>query len=214
MWYIIASVLAFTGMLIGIISAFSSTPVEEEIVNEQRVDHRGKPINPPDSITGNYSKEEVQKKLKKLASSPAPVVLKPGAMCYSVAMPPATAEYVCPHCGEKTVYTESYVYTVQYDIASCRTLVKNMPGLKVELDESAFCRKCSPNVENPSLNIKVYYSGETTPYIAKGVSSNDLQLMYEFLNGEKKHEGGASGESPLKNFTERLEYLLGIDLKN
>lgn len=214
MWYIVACIIAVAGMIVGLISIVkASAAPEEEIPAGQRVDHRGMPVNPPDSITGSYSRDEVQKKLKKLASSPAPAMLKPGAMCYSVAMPPDSAEYVCPKCGEKTFYTESYVYMVKYDIPSCRSAVKTMPGLKVELDESEFCRKCSPAVKSPALCMKIHYEGEATPHKTCGVSSDDMTLMYEFLNGEKKHQGGSSGEIPLKNYTNRLETLLGIKIK-
>ena len=50
------------------------------------------------------SHQEIQKQLAQIASKPAPKKLVMGAMCYKVAGPPSRIDYVCPTCGEKTLY--------------------------------------------------------------------------------------------------------------
>jgi hypothetical protein len=46
-------------------------------------------------------------KLDELAEQPGPKDLKRGAMCYSIAPPPNREEYICPKCGERTLYAKS-----------------------------------------------------------------------------------------------------------
>lgn len=163
-----------------------------------------------DSIKGKVTKEEMQKKLKHLSNSPAPSNLKQGAMCYEVAGPPARAEYVCPVCGEKTLYTDDFTSFIQYDLQGCRYSVSKIKGIDAELDESQFCKKCSPDVINPSMCLEYSYSGDTAKQKICDISENDLELLVEFTNGSKIHTGFNGTEYPLKEYVGRLEKLLSI----
>jgi hypothetical protein len=212
MWYIVAIVIALAGLIFGVISTLKAGPPGAGNVKNQDVDHRLKRVTPPDSIYGKYTRGEITDKLRKLVNSPPPVNLKPGAMCYDMAGPPATAEYICPVCGEKTIYTEENTYTVQYGISSCRTTISSIKGLGITLDESQFCRKCRPEVEKPELCIQVKYKDEEKPHVCCKVSSDDLELIYEFINGEKKHAAFNGEEYPLKDYAARLKELLGITI--
>lgn len=49
-------------------------------------------------------RDEMRKRLEELAKSAPPKDLSSGAMCYEMATPPERAEYVCPACGDKTLY--------------------------------------------------------------------------------------------------------------
>jgi hypothetical protein len=213
MWYIVAIVIAAVGLVLGLISMVKAGPVKEEITKNREVDHRLRPVTPPDSINGSYTREEIAAKLKKLAKSPAPTTLKPGAMCYAVAGPPARAEYVCPVCGEKTLYTDGHTFTIQYELPSCRQIISSIKGLEIKLDETQYCKKCHPEVESPSLCLEIKYSGEDKPYVCCNVGSSDVDLVYEFISGNKKHTGGNGQETPLKDYTARLEELLGVTIK-
>lgn len=52
----------------------------------------------------NMTRDEIRKRLEELAASAPPKDLSLGAMCYSMAEPPETAAYICPRCGERTLY--------------------------------------------------------------------------------------------------------------
>jgi hypothetical protein len=168
------------------------------------------------------SREQVELRLQKLAERPAPKELQPGAMCYEMAMPPTRHEYVCPTCGEKTLYAlakdegeadrrgdHSLIQTLGWELKGCRTVVKEIKGIDVELDESAFCRKCSPDVEKPTLELVVKYEGED-PHRVKSIRPEDLTLIKEFVEGKDVHDAGMRGQVPLKKSIKRLKVLLGV----
>lgn len=177
----------------------------------------------PVLITASLTKEEVEKKLKILAKSTAPSNLSQGAMCYKVAGPPDRVEYVCPVCGEKTIYASKsednydglYYQTAEIinkDIPECRRLEKEIREISIKVDEKQFCKKCSPKILNPELILIVKYKGQSEPNVVKGVSGNDLKLLWEFFNGQNKHSDNYDNETPLKNYLERLEELLGVSV--
>ena len=154
MWYFIIGIIAVTGIILG------CTSKSKKIASESN----GKDSILPgtnalkDSIIPEYSREDIMRKLLKLSMTPAPEDLSRGAMCYDMAMPPETAAYICPKCSEKTLYERDkfengyeIIEKVLYDIGACREMVKKIKGINVSLDESQYCRKCSPNVTNPQL---------------------------------------------------------------
>ena len=163
---------------------------------------------------------EIKERLLKLAKSPPPTKLSRGAMCYDPAMPLAKTEYVCPKCGEKTLYTSDdgprsakATRSVRMEIPACRRIVKQIKGLKIQLDETQFCAKCAPDLkEVPKICLVVHYEGEKEPHRVEGVTSEDLKILQEFLAGKDKHEGDFGLETPLKNHIERLEQLLGVKI--
>ncbi|HEY3321151.1 MAG TPA: hypothetical protein VGP72_11845 [Planctomycetota bacterium] len=169
------------------------------------------------------SRADVEKRLQKRATAPAPTELKVGACCYKPAAAEPKVDYACPKCGEKTVYAVdnsapeaqrtaqwSSVRTVNQDLPGCRRMIaKIRERLDAELDESQFCRKCSPGVETPKLVLIVKYPAEPQPHKTVGVTLDDLQLVCEFLQGKDKHTYPNEGERPLKDFLPRLEQLLG-----
>ncbi|MGD0094416.1 MAG: hypothetical protein ABSE73_31295, partial [Planctomycetota bacterium] len=94
------------------------------------------------------------------------------ACCYKMSAPPTTFDYLCPRCGERTLYAlppnasekeraavvdATFVLNVQLE--GCRRALAAIRDLPVELDESQFCRKCSPAVEKPELVLVVRRPG-------------------------------------------------------
>jgi hypothetical protein len=213
MWYLVVVVIVLAGLLAGFAGMFKGVKQNSEQGKNLNVDHRLRVMNPLDSIHGSYTRAEIRKKLIKLASSVAPVSLKRGAMCYDMAGPPERAEYVCPVCGEKTIYTLNQTSIVQYEIPSCRQQIKSIQGLDIRLDESQYCHKCHPEVTEPSLCILIKYINEEKPYECCSVSSDDIELIYEFMKGDNKHLGDRDAEYPLKNYANRLEQLLGVNIE-
>lgn len=170
-------------------------------------------LTPPDSIKGKISKEDMQKKLKHLANSMVPINLKQGAMCYEVAAAPDRAEYTCPSCGEKTLYTNDFTFFIQYELQDCRNSVSKIKGIDAHLDESQFCKKCKSEIENPELCMDYSYAEDSISRKICNISSSDIELLIEFTNGRKVHTGFNGTEYPLKNYVDRLETLLDIQIK-
>lgn len=52
----------------------------------------------------DFPREDLRRRLEDLARSEPPTDLSHGAMCYEMTGPPEVAEYLCPVCGQKTMY--------------------------------------------------------------------------------------------------------------
>jgi hypothetical protein len=158
---------------------------------------------------------ELTARLKELARSAPPKELSMGAMCYDMAGPPETADYVCPKCGQRTQYSQDGELTmlVAYELQAMREQMKALPGLEATLDEAELCRKCSPSATRPELVLRVRYPEPTGSQLGehrvRGVRPQDLRLLQEFLSGKTKHAGEQGQESPLKDHLPRLQELLG-----
>jgi len=210
MWYVVAAIIA-----LGV--AFSLVGCRE--TPSPVVPPETKVTVAPDTAKG-VPRVEIAAKLAKLATSKPPTKLAQGAMCYEVMAPPDRMEYVCPACGEKTLYAtegegaspdaHAAIATMQFELEGCRRLAKQIAGLDLALDESAFCRKCTPEGQAPRLCLVVRYAGQDTPHRAEGISTDDLVLIQEFLAGKDRHVS-ADWESPLKKHLSRLQFLLGFE---
>jgi len=163
--------------------------------------------------------------LKKLADSPTPKAQAMGAMCYDMAPPPRRADYVCPSCGERTLYDESkwsndewvqkgVARVVAEEIPGCRREIEDLRrvvGDAISLDESQFCRKCSPKVARPKLMLRVFFE-DGKPRDIENVSHSDLRILQEFLAGKQLTKGDNDSMLPLKDRLPRLQELLGVKI--
>lgn len=183
--------------------------------------------------------------LDELADAPEPEK-KPGAMCYAVAAMPGRTEYVCPDCGEKTLYvttgllptdgdddatgdaaetgdagtsTDVRVVTggvltdVAWEIASARRemqALREVAGGAVRLDESEFCRKCSPDAEAPQLRLIVAFA-DGSEHVTRGVRPSEIRVLREFLEGKTEHTTSNDGITPLADSMPVIRKLLGLD---
>jgi hypothetical protein len=168
----------------------------------------------------------VRSMLKRLANAPPPTQLATGAMCYSVAVPPDRADYICPKCGERTLYDNSkyktdkpyemdITETVERELPWCRSEsqeLRKVAGHAIELDETQFCRKCSPKVTKPKLVLHISYKDGKVRDV-EAINHSDLRILHEFLSGKLKGKGDNEGEAPLKSDLPRLQELLGVNLE-
>ncbi len=157
-------------------------------------------------------REAVRALLKKAADAPAPAAPKMGAMCYAPRAPVMRADYVCPKCGERTLYGEGMAMLVQEHLPACRrelAELKKVAGDAVTLDESQFCRKCSPEVKDPRLVLTVTFQDGKKSSV-QGASAMDIRLLGELLGGKTVHRSENDGESALKEHLPRLQELLGV----
>ncbi len=174
----------------------------------------------------SLDRSAVRAMLKRLADAPPPAQLAMGAMCYAVSLPPDRVDYICPKCGERTLYDNSQyksdqpfdrgiAWTIDRDLPHCRSEfqeLRKIAGHAIELDETQFCRKCSPNVTRPKLVLHISYKDGTVRDV-NGIDHNDLRILREFLSGKRKSKGDNEGESPLKDELPRLQQLLGVEME-
>jgi len=130
-----------------------------------------------------------------------------GAMCYMTAfvVVPDQMEYVCPHCGEKTIHGKEVAVQWTEELESCRRLIREIPRSGMfTLDESSFCRRCVPRVGIPELVLVVHFDDHSTLRVAK-INSSDLGLLKVFFSAKRTEEE----ESALHENIVRLRELLG-----
>lgn len=144
-----------------------------------------------------------------------------GAMCYSIAVTPERTDFVCPVCGEKTLYAFDDTLkdpndlelswetaTLANELDLCRRLTQQINRLDVKLDESQFCRKCNPGIEHPQIGITVINPNTQQSHQVWGIREYDLTLIKGYTDGTFQTQD-MSDVSLL-----RLEELLGVKLND
>jgi hypothetical protein len=173
----------------------------------------------------SLDRETVRAMLKCLADTPPPPTDAVTAMCYSVAPSPDRADYICPHCGERTVYVaanfktenlydRTVTETVAWTIPSCRRhldALRQSAGRAIIFDESQFCRKCSPKVVLPKLILHICLKGEKVRDIEK-FDDDDVRILADLLAGKLLTEDHY--KYPLKDRLPRLQDMLGVKTGN
>jgi hypothetical protein len=165
-----------------------------------------------DSVTLNsLTMEQVNGLLARLQlqEPPEPVM---GAMCYEAMAYPAVAEYICPVCGEKTIYEDYSTPFIEWELQGCRRMVESINELtefQVTLDETMFCSHCTPDREgDPVLLLRVASTDSTE--IVNSVTVHDLRLLESFLQGRLYYLTENDGQMPLRDYEDRLRELLGV----
>ncbi len=155
---------------------------------------------------------------KKLANLKAPLKREQiiTAMCYAVAAPPKTAEYICPECGYKTQYSYdasesntgnryNTITTIAWEIDTCRRYIEMINQTEISLDESQFCSHCSPEINEPKLVLVIEYPD--LKYRYENIQSADLELILDFLTGKELDDEN----QPIYDKKKHLSELLGIE---
>ena len=162
---------------------------------------------------GSLSRAEINLLLARLEFTEPPESVM-GAMCYSPRMQPTAAEYICPVCGEKTLYNFSYAAFIDWELSGCRRLVESInlnTDFEVSLDEQLFCDFCSPDSdeENRTVLLRVLY--DNGDEIVNAVSIGDLRMLDSFVQGNLYYLTSNDGQQPLKNHADRMRTLLGLE---
>lgn len=191
------------------------------------------PENPPEGgstglitvASGRYfSRTDIQQQLAMIAESPPPKNLAMGAMCYDIAGPPPRIDYVCPDCGEKTLYALDSSADEQTrqrhwksawtlgELESLRRLTRQINALNIALDESQFCSHCTSDVKDPRLGLVIRYHDRPEPHRVWEVNWTDLAMIKAATEFKLKYKGQQDNEVALKENLPRLEELLGVKL--
>jgi len=172
---------------------------------------------------GKLERSEIQ---DLLANLPAALDrdLSLGALCYETISVTATERnyhyYVCPLCMMRTAYetkatneSEANRLNVLMNINEYRRLVKQVKGIDVKLDESQFCRHCSPGISNPHLLLVVNWENGSDIHKVEDITAEDLEILAEFVQGAVVHKGERDVESLLLDYSPRLKRLLGFPVE-
>ncbi len=175
---------------------------------------------PVQVAAGSLTRAELEQRLTRLAETPPPETLSMGAKCYKPAMPPKTADYVCPRDGSRTQYSledeDGYpmLQLLQFELPAMRRSLAALEGLEARLDESELCKKCNPGLKEPALVLVVEVPGskpgELREHRVRRVTLDDVRLLEEFLQGATAHRGDYGRETPLKDHLPRIRALLGL----
>jgi len=216
MWYILIAGILIFGVFFSSRLISCNVPGKTESITSKTLNLlEGK----NDTIKAMFSKEQIDNKLKRLAETAPPANLSYGAKCYSQARNDIKVrEYVCPVCGQKTIYKKSAIKdkffmidnVLKYDLDKCRRMIGSINGINISLDETEFCSKCKPNTKSPALCLLVNIAGKSDTTRVRGISSEDLILINEFLSDKLVHKGSYDEEYPLANYSENIKNLLGI----
>ena len=159
----------------------------------------------------SLSMDEINFLLARLEKEEAPESVF-GAMCYAPMAIPDSAEYICPVCGEKTIYSGGMSAYLQHELGAARRLAESIDSLtdfNVTLDESAFCDFCSEyGVGSAVLVLRV--TNENGEETENSVSVDDLRMLDSFLRGNLFWVTSNDGHEPLRDHAERMAELLGI----
>lgn len=174
-----------------------------------------------DTIKPFFARKQIDEKLKILAMTPPPKKIIYSAMCYSMYLPPDRIKYICPFCGEKTIYKggktdsdwQNLYEILEHGIYTCKRQLNKVEGIHIAIDESQFCKKCSPFIEKPELCLLVNIEGQQDTTKICNITVKDILLITEFLNNKISLVTG-EGEEPLLDYIDRIQELLGLKINN
>lgn len=206
--YLLAGFISLVASLFGM-TALGNSP---SVYNPDNNDSMTTPPEKNDSIRPSYSSADIQQMLQKLSKTPIKDDLKIGAMCYSRVMPSDTSAYICPVCGEKTIYGEYDEAVLRLEVPRCRSMVSLLPNT-LSLDERSFCKHCDPDPKRGPEMCLIVKLTDQEEHITCGVRENSLEMLLTFFRGETVRMGDTGGEIPLQDEISKIEYLLGVKLE-
>jgi hypothetical protein len=162
------------------------------------------------SDLGTISWSEVEILLDRLETTEAPEPVF-GAMCYEMVAAPEVAEYVCPVCGEKTVYADYDTEFIECGLQVCRRVfdgIDEAAEMDIRLDESRLCSSCTPAGDVEQV-LFLEVTLEDGSVVRNSVSEYDLRILEGFLRGRLFYYTWNDGQEPLKPHIERIRELLG-----
>jgi len=202
-YWIIAMVLLVSASVLA-----SSTPRARTSGGERGSPFPGKGISVRKMM--GMSRTDVETMLESIeeGEEPDPVM---GAMCYEMVAGPSVIEYICPICGERTLYDDYAAVWKVEELFSVRSLFDSLSVLAdmdLSLDETGFCVQCGGQVAEPSPILIAAF--EDSDPCSSAVSSEDLRLLIGFFSGETWYETFNDGRMPIRPELPRVRRLLGM----
>lgn len=200
MWYI----AGFSVLLV--VSAFTGVIKNRDIL-------RGKSGVMDTMLSRSLSRAQLNILLARLENEPPPESTM-GAMCYSPVVAPTSADYICPYCGEKTLYDYPNAAFIEWELPGCRRFAESInesTSFEIRLNESQFCDFCSPDSSSETLTLFLEVTHENGETIVNAVTVTDLRMVLSFLQGNLYFSSFNDAQSPLQDHSERIRTLLGLE---
>ena len=164
----------------------------------------------------SMSRADVEKELQNIEKQDAPKEII-CAMCYQVIVMGDPYEYICPACGEKTLYAyrDEVLQLLFHGRIEFGVLSETNSIIKLELDDTHFCKKCHPEDKKPFLVLKVTYE-DGSVHECRNCTVDDILFIDAFLKGKTPYtrtRNQSEGKDELKSMLPRLRELLGIKEK-
>ncbi len=162
---------------------------------------------------GSMDRDAIYRMLSRVEKMEEPELVM-GAMCYEPVAMPAVAEYLCPVCGEKTVYDTSddafYTITGLFETRALFAVLDSVSTLDMALDESSLCSACrSDSTTEPALVLRVTWDDGRTH--SSPVTAEDLRMLTGFMSGRLDYVSVNDGTFPLRQNLDRIREILGMD---
>ncbi len=154
-------------------------------------------------------REDIRRLLERVELEEAPEYVS-GAMCYGPMAYPERAEYICPVCGERTLYGSPEAWFLQNDIHNMRRMAEGLSetGYFEAFLEETYCSFCNPGAQGSVWLVIVYEEGDTVRTV---VNLQDLRMVQGLLRGGLVFSGETDNLLPLKDRVDRLRTILGIE---
>ena len=182
--------------------------------------------NPGTTEIRDPTREELVKRLEKLAQSKPPKNLSIGAMCYKMA-PPIFVQMPCPDCERTMQVGEKDEILREYNVPLKRIQDQ---GVDAKLILPEHCPTCgfglglcgltweqksellsSGGWKQNCFHLEIRYSDHPSPVRVELTNgAYDLELMALFLQGKDRYNDGQDRETALKDQLERLKELFGV----
>jgi hypothetical protein len=123
--------------------------------------------------------------------------------CYFTVSPLERLDFVCPVCGERTTLGGEENTKLIAEIDLCRRLFAQIPASAgMKLDETEYCRKCSPLVKSPAPILMVPTASGKVRRVRR-VTSDELRQLGDYF------EASPAVQDKMRVESRRLRKLLG-----
>lgn len=160
----------------------------------------------------NYTRKEMNEKLKELVNSKQDISEASGAMCYSsVYIKPII--YTCETCNNK-FEMDSYLYESVNDIKNIVKKIKKI-GINVILDLSEFCEVCAnnqgkKNIEKPECIFKIKFKEDEKYYESKSNITSDYKVLLAFIENKEVYDSGHGSTTATRREYKIIEKMTGL----
>jgi hypothetical protein len=122
-------------------------------------------------------------------------------------------EYLCPVCGEKSVYDSDWDDWALLSIDEARIVfaaVDSLTDFDLRLDETDLCSFCSTDGDSAHTLYLETPRGDGTPHRA-AITVEDLRMLEGFFSRSLDYPTSNDGRLPLKPHLGRIREILGLE---
>lgn len=137
-----------------------------------------------------------------------------GALCYETVTIYERVEYICPHCGEKTLYPRSPEAAQLLNVEELERefgIFRKESPLKMEIEENGYCKHCDSGSKPRGVTLIVTYE-DGSIHRCFPFTKTDLNLLKALLTGKLLWDAGDENQFLLSEQIPRLQELLGVKL--